>query len=98
MNIAELRAREQDFGMKKMEWEKKTQFVDEQKTREEEIGRREQEDLQLRINRQDEDMMRRQQENNLFVQVGWVSHDELLVCSIVYFYVMIALVRVYELI
>lgn len=48
----------------------KERQVEEVRTREEELRRRQQEEMTNRIRRQEEELHRRQQENNLFMQVS----------------------------
>lgn len=47
----------------------KERQAEEQRSREEELRRRQQEEMALRIRRQEEELHRRQQENTLFMQV-----------------------------
>ncbi|XP_043594515.1 hrp65 protein-like [Bombus pyrosoma] len=64
----ELRMREADRERQKREWEMKERQAEEQRTREEELRRRQQEEMAMAIRRQEEELHRRQQENNLFLQ------------------------------
>ncbi|XP_029660107.1 hrp65 protein-like [Formica exsecta] len=64
----QLRMREADRERQKREWEMKERQAEEQRTREEELRRRQQEEMAIRIRRQEEELHRRQQENNLFMQ------------------------------
>ncbi|KAF5303227.1 hypothetical protein FQR65_LT08307 [Abscondita terminalis] len=64
----QLRARELDRDRQKREWEMKERQAEETRQRNEDQMRRQQEDLQARIILQDEELRRRQQENNLFMQ------------------------------
>uniref|UniRef100_A0A6M2DV18 Putative rna-binding protein p54nrb rrm superfamily n=1 Tax=Xenopsylla cheopis TaxID=163159 RepID=A0A6M2DV18_XENCH len=64
----ELRLREQDRDRQKREWELKERQADEQRTRDEELMRRQQEEMQVRMLHQEEELRRRQQENTLFMQ------------------------------
>lgn len=66
----ELRIREADRERQKREWEMKERQAEELRTREEDLRRRQQEEMSLRIRRQEEELHRRQQENNLFMQVS----------------------------
>lgn len=61
--------READRERQKREWEMKERQAEEQRTRDEELRRRQQEEMAIRIRRQEEELHRRQQENNLFMQV-----------------------------
>lgn len=69
--VSELRMREADRDRQKREWEMKERQAEEQRTREEELRRRQQEEMALRIRNQEEELHRRQQENNLFMQVSY---------------------------
>lgn len=66
----QLRAREMDREQRKNEWEMKERYAEEQRTKTEENLRRQQDDMAVRINRQDDELRRRQQENTLFMQVN----------------------------
>ncbi|XP_057652693.1 hrp65 protein-like isoform X2 [Diorhabda carinulata] len=63
----QLRAREMDKDRQKREWEMKQRQVEEERMRAEELRRRSQEHLESRLSVQDE-LRRKQQENNLFMQ------------------------------
>lgn len=65
-----MRIREADRDRQKREWELKERQVEEVRTREEELRRRQTEEMTSRIRRQEEELHRRQQENNLFMQVS----------------------------
>lgn len=67
----QLRAREMDREQRKTEWEMKERYAEEQRVKTEEQLRRQQDDMAMRINRQDDDLRRRQQENTLFMQVNY---------------------------
>ncbi|XP_025412242.1 hrp65 protein-like isoform X2 [Sipha flava] len=64
----QLRQREMDRERQKMEWEMKERQAEEQRLREEDIFRRQSEDLSMRMHHQDEEMRRRQQDNSSFMQ------------------------------
>lgn len=66
----ELRAREMDREQRKNQWEMKERFAEEQRSKTEEQMRRAQDDMAVRMNRQDDELRRRQQENTLFMQVS----------------------------
>lgn len=68
----ELRQREMDRERQKMEWEMKERQAEEQRLREEDIFRRQTEDLNMRMHHQDEEMRRRQQDNSSFIQVWFL--------------------------
>jgi len=58
-----------DRERQKMEWEMKERQAEDQRLREEDIFRRQSEDLSMRMHHQDEEMRRRQQDNSSFMQV-----------------------------
>ncbi|CAH1715113.1 hrp65 protein-like isoform X3 [Aphis gossypii] len=64
----QLRQREMDRERQKMEWEMKERQAEDQRLREEDIFRRQSEDLSMRMHHQDEEMRRRQQDNSSFMQ------------------------------
>ncbi|XP_060530480.1 hypoxia up-regulated protein 1 [Cylas formicarius] len=64
----QLRAREMDKERQKREWEMKERQAEEERQRTEEAMRRSQEEMEARMLASQEDMRRRQQENNLFMQ------------------------------
>ncbi|XP_044742881.1 hrp65 protein-like [Chrysoperla carnea] len=64
----QLRARELDKERQKREWEMKERAVEEEKIRSEEQMRRLQEDMLSRMNNQEDDFRRRQEENSLFLK------------------------------
>ncbi|XP_066155503.1 hrp65 protein-like isoform X1 [Euwallacea fornicatus] len=64
----QLRARELDKERQKREWEMKERMAEEERVRQEDVMRRQQEELEARMMASQEDMRRRQQENNLFLQ------------------------------
>lgn len=69
----ELRMREQDRDRQKAEWEMKERQASEAKQRNEMQMKHDVEEMQNRIKRTDEELHRRQQENNIFMQVGsWI--------------------------
>lgn len=65
----ELRAREMDREQRKNQWEMKERFAEEQRNKTEEQMRRAQDEMAVRMNRQDDELRRRQEENTLFMQV-----------------------------
>lgn len=69
----QLRAREMDRDQRKTEWELKERHAEEQRQSTEDLLRRTTDDMNLRINRQDDELRRRQQENTLFMQVRYFS-------------------------
>lgn len=71
----QLRAREMDRDNRKTKWEETERFAEQQRKDSEEQLRRSQEDMNQRITRQDDEIRRRQQENNLFMQVCRLSTD-----------------------
>ncbi|KAF7267126.1 hypothetical protein GWI33_019620 [Rhynchophorus ferrugineus] len=64
----QLRARELDKERQKREWEIKERMAEEERLRQEEAMRRSQADIEARMIASQEDLRRRQQENNLFMQ------------------------------
>lgn len=69
----QLRLREMDRERQKREWEERERAAEEARIRNEQLMRRQEEEMQLRMHNQDEDMRRRQQENNLFMQANQLS-------------------------
>lgn len=64
-----------DRERQKMEWEMKERQAEEQRLREEDIFRRQTEDLNMRMHHQDEEMRRRQQDNSSFIQVWFFNYN-----------------------
>ncbi|XP_046399520.1 hrp65 protein-like isoform X3 [Ischnura elegans] len=64
----QLRMREQDRERQKREWELKERQHEEQRRQDEDMMRRQQEDMDIRMRHQEEELRRRQQENSLFMQ------------------------------
>uniref|UniRef100_A0A1B0D4M4 RRM domain-containing protein n=1 Tax=Phlebotomus papatasi TaxID=29031 RepID=A0A1B0D4M4_PHLPP len=75
----QLRMREQDRDRQKKEWEMKERHHEEMRTREEAQMRQHQEDIQMRMIRQDDELRKRQQENTLFMQVKFSIGSALVV-------------------
>lgn len=66
----QLRQREQSRDQRKTQFEMKERFAEAQRIKTEEQLRHTQDEIAVRMNRQEEDLRRRQEENNLFMQVG----------------------------
>lgn len=64
----QLRQRELDRERQKREWELKERQAEEQRRVDEELMRRQQEDMSVRMLHQEDELRRRQQENSLFMQ------------------------------
>lgn len=69
----QLRMREMDRERQKREWEERERVAEEARIRNEQMMRRQEEDMQMRMHHNDEDMRRRQQENSLFMQANQLS-------------------------
>lgn len=76
----QLRAREMDRENRKELWEKKERFAEQQRKDTEDQLRLREDDMNMRITRQDDELRRRQQENNLFMQVGLQCKNRFLSC------------------
>lgn len=70
MTSTELRQREQDRERTKRSWEMAERQADEQREKERESVIRQQEEMSTRMRLQEDELMRRQQENTLFMKVG----------------------------
>lgn len=70
MTSTELRQREQDRERTKRSWEMAERQADEQREKERESVIRQQEEMSSRMRLQEDELMRRQQENTLFMKVG----------------------------
>lgn len=64
----QLRAREMDKARQKREWEIRERQVEEARQRVQEMTRKQQKEIEARIMRQEDEMLRRHQENSLFMQ------------------------------
>lgn len=73
MISTELRQREQDRERTKRSWEMAERQADEQREKERESVIRQQEEMSTRMRLQEDELMRRQQENTLFMKVGTTS-------------------------
>lgn len=69
----QLRMREMDRERQKREWEERERAAEEARVRNEQMMRRQEEDLQLRMHHKDEDVRRRQQENSLYLQANQLT-------------------------
>lgn len=69
----QLRMREMDRDRQKRDWEERERAIEETRLRNEQLMRRQEEDLQGRMHHQDEDIRRRQQENTLFMQANQLN-------------------------
>lgn len=69
----QLRMREMDRERQKREWEERERAAEEARLRNEQMMRRQEEDLQGRMHHKDEDVRRRQQENSLFMQANQLT-------------------------
>lgn len=81
MFYVELKQREMDRERQKMEWELKERQATEQRIMGDELLRQNAEKMTLRMQHQEEDLRRRQQENMSFMQVCFTSINYSL-CSV----------------
>jgi proline- and glutamine-rich splicing factor len=70
----QLRMREMDRERQKREWEERERAADEARLRNEQLMRRQEDDMQSRMLNHDEDVRRRQQENTLFMQASQLTN------------------------